>query len=218
MKTVGTMLKEARIAKRLTLGDIERATKIRMKFLTAIEADDYRILPSTLYAKGFVKNYAEFIGLNSRTVMAFFRRQTEDIPKSSLLPKGMSEPLNRPLLQLTPGRFLGILIIGLLGVFLLYFALQYTKLHQSPLLLIESPLANQTINEKRIDVIGMTDPDATVTVNGVSVLVRSDGKFFEQVELTKDGENDIAIVVTSRYGKVTKKDIQVNRVGIDAVE
>lgn len=102
MRTVGEMLKEARIEKKYSLEDIERGTKIRLKFLQAMERDDFAQMPSLSYAKGFIKNYSEFLGLNSKTVLAFFRRQTIDTPKSHLLPKGMGEPLNRSLFQLTP--------------------------------------------------------------------------------------------------------------------
>ena len=65
------------------------------------------------------------MGLNSRTVLAFFRRQTIDVPKSSLLPRGMGEPLNRSLLQLTPGKFITLIVIVLVSLFLIYLGLQY---------------------------------------------------------------------------------------------
>ena len=86
MKTVGCILKEARIAKKLTLADVEKVTKIRAKFLDAIEQDAYQLLPSPIYAKGFVKNYGEYLGLESTRVMAFFRRQTDDVKRINILP------------------------------------------------------------------------------------------------------------------------------------
>lgn len=202
MKTVGVFLKETRQRKGWTLAYIEQATKIRLKFLEAIERDDYTKLPSLSYAKGFVKNYAEFLGLNSRHILAFFRRQTEEVPRSSLLPKGLAAPLNRPFFRLTPGRFLTIILVGFVTVFLLYFGLQYLKLQNPPSLVIDSPKNSLVTTQRRIDVLGKTDPDATVTINGVSVLVRSDGRFFDQVQLTS-GINKITIVATSRWNKIT---------------
>ncbi len=202
MKTVGTILKEAREAKRLTISEVEAATKIRRKFLESLEADEYHKLPSLSYAKGFVKNYAQYLGLDTATVLAFFRRQTLEVPRSSLLPKGMAEPLNRPFLRLTPGRFLG-LVMGVLGIlFLSYFGLQYWRLNTAPVIVIESPDNEIVSTERRIQLLGRTDPDATITVNGVSTLVRSDGKFFEQVTL-EPGVNTITIVATSRFGRTT---------------
>ena len=96
MKTVGFMLKEAREKKGLTTSQVESTIKIREKFIIAIENDEFSILPSPSYAKGFVRNYAEFLGLPIDSTMAIFRRQTLESSKLSLLPKGVTDPLNTP--------------------------------------------------------------------------------------------------------------------------
>lgn len=202
MKTVGSILQEARLGKKLSLEQAEQTTKIRLKFLEAIEADDYSQLPSISYAKGFVKNYSEYLGLDSRMVLAFFRRQTTDVTRASLLPKKEPEALNKSLIQLTPGRFLAIILGSLTLLFLGYLGLQYRRLNQPPAISVDSPANQLVTHERRVDVLGSTDPDATVTVNGISVLVRGDGKFFDQVSLDP-GVNKITIVATSRFGKST---------------
>ena len=208
MRTVGEILSEARVNKSLTLEDVERATRIRIKFLKAIEEDNFSGMPSMSYAKGFVKNYSEYLGLNSRTVLAFFRRQTVEITKSSLLPKGMGEPLNRSAFQLTPGKFVVLIIIVLASLFIAYLGVQYRTLQNTPTLIIDEPKSQTVTSDKRIDVLGRTDPDATVTINGVSVLVRADGKFFDQLTLDP-GVNRLVIVATSRLGKTTIKNVEV---------
>ncbi len=202
MKTVGSILKEARAAKNITLDQAETATKIRLKFLQAIESDDYTVLPSLSYAKGFVKNYSEYLGLDSDMVLAFFRRQTAEVTRSSLLPKRVSEPLNKSWFQLTPGKFLAAILITLVLIFLGYLGLQYRKLHQAPGLSVDTPTNQLVVHERRLDILGKTDSDATVTVNGVSVVVRDDGKFFDQIQL-ESGVNKITIIATSRFGKTT---------------
>ncbi len=202
MKTVGSILQEARIVKKISLEQAETATKIRLFFLQAIEADDYSSLPSLSYAKGFVKNYSEYLGLDSGMVLAFFRRQTAEVTRSSLLPKGVSAPLGTSLFQLTPGKFLGGILIALVLIFSGYLGFQYRKLNQTPGLSVDSPTNQFITNERRVDILGKTDPDATVTVNGINVLVRGDGKFFDQVPLDS-GVNKITIIATSRFGKTT---------------
>lgn len=202
MKTVGSILKEAREARHLTFDQVEAATKIRAKFLEAIESDDYRILPSQAYAKGFVKNYGEFLGIPAATIFAFFRRQTQEIGRSTILPKGIAQSLNRTWFQLTPARFLIILFVGLVGTFLVYLGLQYRQLQNPPTLTIESPKEYAAVTEKKVEVFGSIDPDATAVVNGISVLVRGDGKFFDQVTI-EPGINTITVTATSRYGKTT---------------
>jgi cytoskeletal protein RodZ len=212
MRTVGVMLREARESKSLSLEAVEEGTKIRLKFLTAIEADDFTIMPSLSYAKGFVKNYSEFLGLNSRTVLAFFRRQTIDVSKSSLLPKGMGEPLNRSTLQLTPAKFITLIVAILVGLFLTYLGVQYRTLQQAPKLIIDEPKTQSVVSDKRVEILGSTDSDATITINGIGVLVRSDGKFFDQVNL-ENGVNKLTIIATSRLGKTTTKNIEVGLTG-----
>lgn len=202
MKTVGMILRETREGKKLTLSDVEKGTRIRSKFLDAIEHDDYTKIPSSAYAKGFVKNYSEFLGLDSKTLLAFFRRQTEDVTRTSLLPKRTIEDRERSLFQLTPSKFIGILFGLLFLVFISYFVFQYVNLQRSPAVSLEKPLQDQIVEDRKIEVIGKTNPDATVTINGVSALVRTDGKFYDQISLDP-GVNTITVIATSRFGKST---------------
>lgn len=201
MKTVGSILKEARLAKNLTLADVEKVTKIRAKFLDAIEQDAYHLLPSPIYAKGFVKNYGDYLGLESTRVMAFFRRQTVDVKRSAILPH-KDEDIGSKALRITPGRFIALIIGSFILVFLVYFGFQYQKLYMAPTLTISTPAQESIVKEKKLDILGSTNPDATVTVNGVSVTVRSDGRFFTQV-IAEPGVNTITILATSRFGKTT---------------
>ncbi len=202
MNTVGSMLKTERLGKGVSLSQVESATKIRLKFLEAIEADDYTSLPSLSYAKGFVKNYSEYLGLDIATVLAFFRRQTADVTRASLLPKKEQIALNKSFVQLTPGRFLAIVLGSLALIFLAYLGFQYRATFQPASLSIEFPANQLVVHERRIDILGKTDADATVTVNGTAILVRTDGKFFDQVTL-EPGVNTITVVATSRFGKST---------------
>jgi len=201
MKTVGSILKEARIAKNLTLEDVEKVTKIRAKFLDAIEQDAYQMLPSPIYAKGFVKNYGEYLGLENTRVMAFFRRQTVDVKRSAILPR-KSQDIESKGFRITPGRFIALIIGVFIFVFLVYFGFQYKKLYMPPTLTITTPTQESIVKEKKLDIFGTTNPDATITVNGVSVTVRSDGRFFTQITV-EPGVNTITILATSRFGKTT---------------
>jgi cytoskeletal protein RodZ len=208
MKTVGSILKDARVRQGDSLADIEAATRIRRKYLEAIENDDYSGMPSLAYAKGFVRNYASHLGLDPVHIMAFFRRQTAESAKSSLLPKGMADPLNVSFIRLTPARFIGLVVAFLVITFFAYFAFQYRRVGIPPFLKVETPKDGILISERKIDVSGKTDPDATVAINGVSILVRPDGQFFDQVEL-KPGENRISVIATSRFGKTTASQVTV---------
>ena len=71
---IGDKLKEAREAKGLTLEAVEEETKIRRKYIRALEEEQFHVLPGSIYAKAFLKNYAKFLGLNVYEIMEAYNR------------------------------------------------------------------------------------------------------------------------------------------------
>jgi cytoskeletal protein RodZ len=69
---LGTLLKKARQEKELTLDDIQERTKIRKKYLEAIEANDFDILPGKVYLKVFVKGYAREVDINYKELLNYY--------------------------------------------------------------------------------------------------------------------------------------------------
>ena len=69
MFEIGTTLREARRAKDLDVPECEEHTKIRGKYLRALEAEQFDLLPSPTYVRGFLKTYSEFLGLDSQLVL-----------------------------------------------------------------------------------------------------------------------------------------------------
>jgi cytoskeleton protein RodZ len=63
---IGNSLREARLRQSLDLADVERATKIRPKYLRALEDEQFEVLPAQTYVKGFLSTYAEFLGLDGQ--------------------------------------------------------------------------------------------------------------------------------------------------------
>jgi cytoskeletal protein RodZ len=63
---IGSSLREARTRRGLTLPDVEGATHIRSRYLTALEEDRFDVLPGPAYAKGFLRTYADFLGLEGQ--------------------------------------------------------------------------------------------------------------------------------------------------------
>ena len=78
MSELGEVLKKARLEKNLTLDKIQDQTKIRKRYLEALEEGDYEALPGKFYVRAFIKNYAEAIGLDAEEVLKYYEN---DIPK-----------------------------------------------------------------------------------------------------------------------------------------
>lgn len=73
MLTIGETLRDTRIAKGISLEQAEEDTKIRKRYLQALEEGDYSILPGMVYAKGFLRNYANYLGLNQDEIMIEYK-------------------------------------------------------------------------------------------------------------------------------------------------
>lgn len=90
MSDLGQQLKEARLAKGLTLDDIQEMTKIRKRYLEAIEAGDYKVLPGSFYVRAFIKTYAEAVGIDAEELLNEHRDQ---------VPTPAPEPTMEPVIQ-----------------------------------------------------------------------------------------------------------------------
>lgn len=77
MAEIGSTLREARMRARIDISEVEARTKIRAKYLRAIENEEWDLLPGTVYVKSFLRTYGDFLGLDSRLLIDEFKRRYE---------------------------------------------------------------------------------------------------------------------------------------------
>ncbi len=93
MDSIGDTLREARHNKRASLEDASRATKIKMEILEQLEADEFDRMVAPAYTKGFLKLYAEYLGLDSHSVAeAYLRSQGGAAAAGAAYGDGESHP------------------------------------------------------------------------------------------------------------------------------
>jgi cytoskeletal protein RodZ len=201
MKTAGQMLYTSRLAKKMDLEEVARVTKIRASFLSAIEADDYTHLPNSAVAKGFIKNYSEFLGLNPNQILAVFRRDFVENQAGQIVPRGMVNPISRDNLW-TPKTTIITTVSLIFVVFASYLIYQFYILTGPPPLSIDSPKSDIFVADSSIEVSGTTDPEATISVNNNLVALDKGGQFFVRIPLNL-GPNQITVTATSKSGKNT---------------
>lgn len=123
--SIGDVLKQARQRAGLEISAVEEATKIRTRYLRALEAEEWDALPGDVYTKSFLRTYAQLLGLDAEALVDEFRYQREE-------PRGVAHyPIAEPMLRTrrradqtgrdwAPGRGLaiGALIVILLVVVL----------------------------------------------------------------------------------------------------
>jgi len=101
---IGTTLREARTKHRIELTEAEASTKIRIRFLRAMENEEWDVLPGGSYTRGFIRTYALYLGLDGEQLADEYRKQHEGTSPESL-PR--SEPAVTPRAskgQLPPSR------------------------------------------------------------------------------------------------------------------
>lgn len=77
MGQLGTMLTRAREARGLTIDDAERDTRISKRYLAALEAEEFEVIPAPVYARGFLRSYSQYLGLNPNDALSLFPRDDD---------------------------------------------------------------------------------------------------------------------------------------------
>jgi cytoskeleton protein RodZ len=90
--TIGDTLKQARLDRKLTIKTASEATAIRVKFLEALEADDFDSLPSPVQARGFLRIYADYLGLDSEILLNPIIGEASPEESSAIDATGQLEP------------------------------------------------------------------------------------------------------------------------------
>ena len=72
MAELGNTLSRARRARGITLEDAERDTHVSRRYLQALETDDFSVFPAPVYARGFLRTYSRYLGLNPDELMRVF--------------------------------------------------------------------------------------------------------------------------------------------------
>lgn len=203
MRTVGQILKEAREQKVYTLEQVEKAIKIRKELLVALESDNYKKLPPPTFVRGFIKNYASFLGLDAGKLLAIFRREFAEDRHKPYVMDAFSNPVETPRFKLTPNQLIGGVVVLIVLSFFVYLWVQYRGLVGAPQLVITSPQDQMTVSDPNLEVIGKTDTEVKVLVNSQEIQVDSEGNFKEQITLPSQ-VNKITIDAISKFGQKTE--------------
>ena len=111
MFEIGNSLREARLRQSLDFPEIEQGTKIRGKYLRALEDEQFDVLPAQTYVKGFLRSYAEYLGLDGQLYVDEY---------NSRFVVGEEEPQSRPRRSAPPSRGVQVqsrvVMLTLLGI------------------------------------------------------------------------------------------------------
>jgi cytoskeleton protein RodZ len=86
MPEIGSTLREARMRARIDITEVEQATKIRAKYLRALENEEWNLLPGSTFIKSFLREYADYLGLDARTLVEEYKLRYDRPSEQDLMP------------------------------------------------------------------------------------------------------------------------------------
>ncbi len=200
-RRVCVRLKELREAKKITLIEVARRTRISQKYLEAIESCQFDRIPfGTIYQKNFIKRYAEALGIAPGPYVEQFYAE-EILPKETPAPLSIqAEERERfsNLPQLLRSLVLSAVTLLLIG----YLGVQVKKSIEPPALSISSPPDGFVATNETLLVQGSTEHEAQVSINGQDIVTDGNGQFTEQLYLSS-GVNTIVVTAKKKHGKAT---------------
>lgn len=117
MTDIGSTLREARLHARIDISEVEAETKIRAKYLRAMENEEWDLLPGPTFIRSFLRTYAAYLGLDARLLVDEYKARHDHLADHELTPIAPlgSEP-SAPRRLLSPGLLAAIIIVALLAI------------------------------------------------------------------------------------------------------
>lgn len=199
MITVGEILKKKRQEKNLNFEEVEKATKIRAKFLEAIEERDYQNLPPATFVKGFIRNYGQYLGLDPSRLLAIYRREFNEKNSKVFIERKVEDSR----FNITPNVVLAFFISFVVVIFLFYLFNEYRIYKSAPQIIISAPEEFEIIPDKTVEIKGRTQPEIILSINDQKVEINNDGSFSQEITLLP-GTNIITVRATNKFGKTTE--------------
>ncbi len=191
----------ARERKGVDLYRAERDTKIRARYLGALERGDYKELPGAVYTKGFLRNYALYLGLDPEDVLAQWRRERGDgkePPPAIVVPRAIAAP--RKGMTFSPGIVVAALLTVVIVAFGAYLGIQVLRFTKPPTIAVTQPATAVVAVGESVTAYtlgGTTVPGATVSIatpgrEPYQVTARSNGEWTAAVDLRR-GRNQFDV-------------------------
>jgi cytoskeleton protein RodZ len=118
MPEIGQTLREARMRARIDISELEAETKIRAKYLRALENEEWNLLPGPTYVKSFLRTYADSLGLDGRLLVEEYKLRHErlsDVELQPITPRSQRERGRPPRRGLPRGTVVGLVFVLLIG-------------------------------------------------------------------------------------------------------
>jgi len=209
-QTLGEKLSRARKRKGVDLIEAELQTKIRAKYLEALENEDFDLLPNDIYVKGFLTTYSKYLGLEPEKIHGLYQQQRSTSKVSNDETFAAGKITKEKAIIITPK--IVVLFLGVIFCIsaVVYIILQVMSFASVPKLEVFSPAKDIVVEEEVVKVSGKTDSGVVLRVNKEPITVNPSGDFEREVTLQK-GLNTIVVTATNKANKEASRVFIVER-------
>ena len=210
--TLGEKMRRARSEKRIGLPEIAKNTKIQLEYLEYLESGNYNGLPADVYVRGFLKSFADYLGINEEYLIKSFNKeksiQQNIAGNNNIKEKKKANNINLSRIAVTP-KVISIFFISLFFIMLSFYLFKnLNNFVSNPELLIMNPAADSVINDTKVLVKGKTDVGNDLFINNQQVLVDDEGIFSENIIL-REGKNVIMVKSINQFNKEVTESISI---------
>ncbi|MFW5702608.1 MAG: helix-turn-helix domain-containing protein [Candidatus Dojkabacteria bacterium] len=219
VQNVGDLLREKRKQLGFDIKQVADETRIRTEYLLALESGNFSKFPADVYAKGFLRRYAKYLGISPERAVAMYRRERNSVDEGKIK---STEFLRRKIkpssFNLSAGKlavFSAIALVLALGGYLVW---QLATVLQDPELSLIEPVsvaagerATYVTDEQSITLQGEIELGAELSLNGADVNVNNLQEF-EIADLDLQlGENSFTLTATTQFGGSSEIELVVLR-------
>lgn len=220
-KSLGEYLRFMRIRKKFNLEQVEKETKVSMKYLVALEAGNFSNLPPDVYTIGFIRRYANFLQIDSEKMIlkyqeelkiyrnyGIFKIEQKKKAELQLKPQRSKKWLKDPGFVVTPKFIMSTAVLLLVMGVLSYIWYQVRSFAAAPALDIYGPKIEEIVRDDKVKIFGQTDPTAYLTINNEFIAINTEGNFECEVKL-EPGLNNVDVISKNKNEKNTRRTLKI---------
>lgn len=191
LSELGNRLKEARVAKGLTLEELQEITKIQVRYLTGIEEGNYSMMPGKFYVRAFIKQYAEAVDLSPEELFEEFEGEipspvNEEISQnlSRVNSRKTLDSKNSKVFDILPTILIVLVVIGI--IFMIWYFVNSKDSNSDP---VEN---NTTVNDsvyKKSDTLTEKENEAEETENSSEEVVEEENTTIDEQPAEEEKPN-----------------------------
>ena len=196
-ENLAEQLVSARKEKNKSLREVAQELNINIEYLRALEKAEFHHLPEGLYGQNFLKEYADYLELNTKEMLQLYLSEKTNKTNKKLF----VQKTTKPHYFLSIPRLFKNLIIALAVILcLIYIGYYINNIISEPEMIIYYPKEDISTSNHNINIKGKTEETAEVEINNEKILLEKGGNFNLNINLKK-GINTITIISQKKYSK-----------------